>query len=227
MSSTKIFMVDKRELFREGLAKLLGSQPDIEVVGTSTGDLEAIEKASELKPDVVLMDCELEDKRAIELIKLFRKRNPDTKVIMLTHLNHDGNIIGALEAGAIGFVSKDVTLEELLKVISLIRNGKFVIDANAATKIIEELTHSNSEHLKRMTRFKTLTKRELEVLHLVAEGDSNREIATKLYLSEHTVKVHVRNLLVKLKLRRRQHLIVLAAGRSLTDSTTKELEQRL
>jgi len=99
MPVTKLFLVDKRELFREGLAKLLESQPNLEVVGTGAGDLEAIEKADKLKPDIVLIDCELECKRAIELIKLFRKRKLDTKVILLTHLNQNGDIIGALEAG--------------------------------------------------------------------------------------------------------------------------------
>jgi len=209
MPVTKLFLVDKRELFREGLAKLLESQPNLEVMGTGTGDLEAIEKADKLKPDIVLIDCELECKRAIELIKLFRKRKLDTKVILLTHLNQNGDIIGALEAGAVGFLSKDVTLEELLKAISLIRSGKFVIDANVATKLVDELTSWNSKHLNYAARLKVLTKRELEVMSLVAKGDSNKEIAKKLYLSEHTVKVHVRNLLAKLKLPRRQHLIAL------------------
>ena len=212
MSAIKVLLVDKRQIFLEGLAKLLEHVPELEVLTTCSNGLEAVDKASKLKPDVILMDTEAEC-QDFEATRRIGVLLPETKIIMLTHSEEKNNLLSALKAGARGYLSKDISLENLVKSIVLAASGELIISPCMVTKLLEEFSSWPEDKQQVKTGYRNcLSPREEQVLALVAKGASNKEIAMALYISEHTAKVHLRNIMEKLHVRRRHQAVAKYRG---------------
>lgn len=189
----RIFIVDDHEIFRNGLKMVIGRLPDMEVVGEASNGKECTEKVDQLKPDIILMDIEMPVMNGIEATKVIMTRNPGARVIALTMFNDDEYIQSMMDAGVAGFLIKNVSKETLGKAISTVFNG--------GNYYSEELFKFFTRQLSRETKAElpeiNLTRREKEILQLLAEGLSNKEIADILFVSERTVVGHKSNLLSK------------------------------
>ena len=166
----KILLVDKREIFREGLAKLIQSSSRMQVVGTCCSGLEAVEKADKLRPDVVLIDTELPEDDLIEAIRKIYKLLPETKVLLLAHSIKSHELLEAIRSGASGYVTKDITVEDLIKTVTLIFNGEVIIGAPVAQALFNEVAVLKATNQSRDKRLENLSEREYGVLELVAKG---------------------------------------------------------
>jgi len=202
MSDVKVLVVDDQRLVREGIASLLSIQEGMSVVGTAVDGQEAVEKALALSPDVVLMDVRMPVLDGIEATFQIRKKLPGCQVLMLTTFDDEEYVVKSLQAGATGYLLKDIPAADLAQAIRLIRAGIYQLSPSVAGKLVGQLgvksrsaAQSPLEH--------DLTERELEVLRLLAAGATNREIAEALVVSEGTVKNHVSNILSRLGLRDR------------------------
>lgn len=195
-----LLLVDSFQLFREGLAKLLQSEPNIQVVSTSSTISEALEAARVYKPDVVLMDIESPEGNGIEQISRIHEVVPEAVIIVLTHLKSNAAFISTIRAGARGYILKNSNVENLVKTIALAAEGKLVVDPPLATLVIDIINSLNHRrHLAKPECIDLLSKREKAVLALIARDATNREIASALFTSESTVKVHMRNIMRKLE----------------------------
>jgi NarL family two-component system response regulator LiaR len=186
----RILVVDDHSVVRQGLKMFLGLDPDLEVVGEAVDGADAVKKVHELKPDVVLMDLLMPVMDGITAIGIIRREQPDTEVIALTSVLEDSSVIGAVRAGAIGYLLKDTESEELRRAIKAAADGQVQLSPKAAARLMREVRAPESPE--------TLTDRETEVLRLLAQGRSNKEIAAELSIGEKTVKTHVSNILSKL-----------------------------
>ena len=211
MNKIKLLLADRREIFREGLAKLLEHEADIEVVYICRTGLEAIEKAKEHQPDVILIDTELSECSGIKAMQRIHERLPNTNIIVLTHSEEDADLISAVRAGARAYISKDASLQDLIKAIALVAEHRVVVFPPMAASLLAEI-NLLGEHkgAAKAEGVNLLSKREQEVLSLVGQGFTNREIATKLFISEHTAKVHLHNIMRKSHAHTRQQAVVLA-----------------
>ena len=215
MAKLKLLLADKHEIFCVGLAKLMEREPSIEVVCVCRTGLEAAESACEHQPDVILIDTELSEGSGLEAIQRIHERLPNTNIIVLTHSEADADLISAIKAGARAYISKDISVEDLIKTITLVADGEFIVSPPMAARMLAEF--NLPEERKDATKLgdgTPLSKREQAVLALIAQGFTNREIATSLFISEHTVKVHVRNVMGKMKAHTRQQAVVLARGKA-------------
>ena len=216
MTKIKLLLADKSEIFREGLAKLLEREPDIEVVCACRTGLEAIERANEHQPDVILIDTELPECSGIETIQRIHERLPNTNIIVFTHSEAGADLISAVKVGARAYISKDVSLEDLIKAIALVAEHEVIVSPPMATRLLAEISFLEEHKNAEVGDVTLLSKREEAVLPLVAQGLTNREIATTLSISEHTVKVHLRNIMGKLHAHTRQQAVALMRGRKPT-----------
>jgi DNA-binding NarL/FixJ family response regulator len=182
----RIFSVDDHPLLREGIAAIINNQPDMVIVGQAANAQEAIEQFRKHRPDVTLMDLRLPDTSGLDALITIRSEFPDARVIMLTTFEGDVEIKRALEAGARGYVLKSMPPKELVEVIRQVNAGKKRIPAQLAAQLAE---HMSDE---------ALTEREVEVLGQIAGGNRNRDIAERLFISEETVKVHIKHIMEKL-----------------------------
>lgn len=206
MSSVRVLVVDDQRLVREGIASLLSIQEGIEVVGTAVDGQEAVEKAAALAPDVILMDVRMPVMDGIAATALIRRNRPDCRVLMLTTFDDEQYIIRSLQAGAMGYLLKDIPAGDLAQAVRLTYAGIYQLAPTVAGKLVGQLTarrHSAPPPAD-------LTEREREVLRLLARGATNREIAEALMVSEGTVKNHVSNILGRLGLRDRVQAAVYA-----------------
>jgi DNA-binding NarL/FixJ family response regulator len=199
----RIFSVDDHPLLREGIAGLVNNQPDMVVVGEASTGGEALQLYGQLQPDVTLLDLRLPDMSGIDTLIALRSEFPDARIIMLTTFEGDVEIHRALQAGARGYLLKNMPPSELLDVIRQVHAGKKRIPAAIASQLAE---HMSSE---------TLTEREVEVLREVAGGNKNREIANKLFISEETVKVHVKHIMEKLGASDRTQAVTIGVRRGI------------
>jgi len=216
VTKIKLLLADKSEIFREGLAKLLEREPDIEVVCACRTGLEAIERANEHQPDVILIDTELPECSGIETIQRIHERLPNTNIIVFTHSEAGADLISAVKVGARAYISKDVSLEDLIKAIALVAEHEVIVSPPMATRLLAEISFLEEHKNAEVGDVTLLSKREEAVLPLVAQGLTNREIATTLSISEHTVKVHLRNIMGKLHAHTRQQAVALMRGRKPT-----------
>ncbi|QKV74638.1 response regulator transcription factor [Amycolatopsis sp. Hca4] len=206
--SVRVLVVDDQRLVREGIASLLGIQPGIAVVGTAATGREAIERTLALGPDVVLMDVRMPEMDGVDAVAVLRRRAPDCRVVMLTTFDDEEYVVQALRAGAAGYLLKDLPAAELAESVRLAHAGVTQLDDTAARHVAAALSaHPASAEV--------LTSRETEVLRMVATGATNREIATRLYLSEGTVKNHISRILARLGLRDRTQAAIYARDRGL------------
>lgn len=207
----KLLLADKSEIFREGLMKLLEHEPSIEVVCACRTGLEAAESACEHQPDVILIDIELSECSGIEAMQRIHERLPKTSIIVFTNSEANGDLISAVKAGAKAYISKDISVENLIKTITLVANGEVIVFPPMAARLFAEF--NLLEKRKDATKVgdgTLLSKREQAVLALVAQGFTNREVSTTLFISEHTVKVHMRNIMRKFHAHTRQEAVSLA-----------------
>lgn len=186
----RILVVDDHSVVRQGLKMFLGLDPELEVVGEAADGAEGVKQAKALKPDVVLMDLLMPVMDGITAIGILRRELPDTEVIALTSVLEDASVIGAVRAGAIGYLLKDTESDELCRAIKAAAAGQVQLSPKAAARLMREVRAPDSPE--------ALTERETEVLRLLAQGRSNKEIAAALTIGEKTVKTHVSNILSKL-----------------------------
>lgn len=197
---TRLLLVDDHHLVRDGIRSLLSYQDDFEVVGEAEDAESGVREAIRLRPEIVLMDIDFpRGPDGIEATRRIRELLPDTQVVMLTVHDDTEKLLDAFKAGAQGYLVKSIRSEELLRRLRGISDGDAVLSRAMATRILDEFRRS-AEVLPDMA----LTSREFEVLTLVAQRRSNKEIATELVISEHTVKNHMKNILTKLQVRSRR-----------------------
>jgi DNA-binding NarL/FixJ family response regulator len=186
----RIVIADDHDVVRQGLRMFLGLDPELEVIGEAANGAEAVEKARELRPDIVLMDLLMPVMDGITATGAIRRELPDTEVLALTSVLEDASVVGAVRAGAIGYLLKDTQADELCRAIKAAVAGQVQLSPQAAARLLREVRAPESPE--------TLTERETEVLRLLAQGQANKEIARHLGIGEKTVKTHVSNILGKL-----------------------------
>ncbi len=214
MTNIRIVIVDDQTLIREGLAALLGMIPDLEVVGQAEDGHAALRLVADTHPDVVLMDVRMPGMNGVATTREIRARHPAVRVIVLTTFDNDEYVFEALQAGAKGYLLKNADPDDLAGAIRAVHRGESVLDPAVTQKVIRRATHPGEADPIFRER---LTPREREILHLIADGLSNAEIADQLVLSEGTVKNHVSHILEKLNARDRTHAARLAVEWGLLD----------
>jgi len=209
----KIIIVDDHVLFREGLAAIIRSESDFEILGQAGSVREAIELAGKLKPDMVLMDFGLPDGTGADATREILKQNPQCKIVFLTMSEHDEDLFDAIRSGAKGYLLKNMQPSKLVSSLRSVQKGESALSRSMTLRLMEELTRTKAPPMP--TNDAALTKRELEVLRELASGLSNQEIAKRLVISENTVKYHVHSILEKLNLTDRRDAALYARERGL------------
>ena len=199
----RVMITDDHPVVREGLSAMLSREQDIEVVGEAVNGREAIEKARNLKPDVVLMDLRMPEVDGVEAMRQIRVDNPDIKFIVLTTYDNDEYIFRGIEAGARAYLLKDSPREEMFRAIRVVSEGGSLIEPAVAGKVLDRF----AELSRQVQVPATLSEREVEVLRLIAKGISNKIIATSLSISESTVKTHVQSIFNKLEVNDRTEAV--------------------
>jgi DNA-binding NarL/FixJ family response regulator len=212
----RVLVVDDQELFRRGLIMLLGGDADIEVVGEAADGITATELAITTAPDVVLLDVRMPRRTGVEACRAIKEAVPATKIIMLTVSDEEADLYESVKNGAAGYLLKDSSIEEVAQAIRVVNEGQSLISPSMAVKLIDEFKQMSKPEREQGPALR-LTERELEVLRLVAKGLNNREVAKELFISENTVKNHVRNILEKLQLHSRMEAVMYAMREKLLD----------
>ena len=205
--SISVLLVDDHEMVRQGVKAFLVTQPDISVVGEAGSGEEAVKLAEQYVPDVILMDLIIPNMDGVEATRKVKQVSPRSQIVVLTSYHEDEHIFPALKAGALSYILKDVSADELASAIRKAAMGEAVLHPRVAARVIKELQGRRADQLNPFTE---LSERELEILKLIADGMSNAEMAAKLVLSEKTVKGHVSNILSKLHLADRTQAAVYA-----------------
>jgi DNA-binding NarL/FixJ family response regulator len=201
----RILVANDHPVVRDGLVAMLGTQADFEVVGQAATGLEAVRQVAALRPDVVLLDLEMPEMDGVEVIKQLGRDTPDARVIVFTAFDTDDRIVGAVQAGAQGYLLKGAPREEVFQAVRVVRSGGSLLEPVVASKLLRQVSQD----------FQPLTPRELEVLGLVAQGLQNKEIAARLVITERTVKFYVSSILAKLGAGNRTEAVAIAAQRGL------------
>ena len=213
--TTRVMLVDDHELVRQGIATMLSSAPDIQVVGEARTGREALELARKELPDIVLMDVRMPDMDGLEATRKIKEERPRTAVIMVTMHDNPAYLRDAVRAGAAGYLLKDVSKDELVDAVRQVSTGGAFIESQMLKGMLSEMKPAGTAS---SPAAKNLTKREREILSLVAEGMSNREIADKLVLSPETVKSHVAAILEKLNVSDRTQAAIYAVRNGLVET---------
>ncbi len=204
MDKVRVLLADDHALFRRGLASLLADRDDIEVVGEAGSGQEAIDRAHELMPDVILMDVRMPGLGGLEATRRIKEEMPYVRIVILTVSEDDEDLFAALKNGAQGYLLKNIDPEDLIACIHQVQRGEAPLAPPMASKILKEFSAPATRPGP------ALTQRERQVLELVARGDANKEIARHLQISENTVKNHLRNILEKLHLQNRVQAVMYA-----------------
>ncbi|MEO5653148.1 MAG: response regulator transcription factor [Marmoricola sp.] len=212
----RVVVVDDQELFRRGLVMLLGVEPGIEVVGEAGDGISAADLVVATMPDVVLLDVRMPKGSGLQACVRIKELAPSVRIIMLTVSDEEGDLYDAVKNGASGYLLKDSSIEEVAQAIRVVSDGQSLISPSMAIKLLDEFKQMSRSDRHQMPGPR-LTERELEVLKLVAQGLNNREIAKRLFISENTVKNHVRNILEKLQLHSRMEAVMYAVREKLLD----------
>jgi DNA-binding NarL/FixJ family response regulator len=206
MPKIRILLADDHTLFRQGVRNLLNSEPDMEVAGEVANGGDAMDKAAELRPDVVLMDIGMPGFSSFEAARQIKKARPETKVLFLTMYDDEDYLVEAMEVGASGYVLKDSPAGQLLGAIRDVNRGGSYLSPRMLAQLVDDF-RTRIKSTTRMPRFATLTAREKEVLKMLAEGQSVKEIACELNLSVKTVEAHKFNLMRKLDIHNKAQLV--------------------
>ena len=213
METIRILIADDHAIVREGLRTLIASEPGMELVGEAADGIEAVSLARSLEPDVVLMDLVMPRKDGLEAISEIKQQNPEMCILVLTSFAEEDKVFPAIRAGALGYLLKDSSPQQLLQAIYDVHRGESSLHPTVALKLVREISQPSdlppAEH--------PLTEREVDVLELVAQGLSNQEIADQLVISEWTVRTHVRNILGKLHLANRTQAALYALREGLAE----------
>jgi two-component system NarL family response regulator len=216
----RVLVADDHALFRRGLQMVLEQEPDIELVGEASDGAEAVAKAQELMPDVILMDVRMPKRSGIEAAGQIKDLLPHVKILMLTISDEEADLYEAIKAGASGYLLKEIPIEEVADAVRSVWAGQSRISPSMASKLLNEFAAMSKTAGERpQVPTPRLTDREMEVLKLVAKGMNNRDIAKDLYISENTVKNHIRNILEKLHLHSRMEAVVYAVREKLLEIT--------
>lgn len=224
MRKSRVLLADDHLLFREGLAKILASQPDFEVVGEASDGLEAIIKAKQLLPDLILMDVSMPVCDGLEATQRIKKDLPEVTIVMLTVNDDNENVFEAIRNGAQGYLLKSINSQEMIASMRGAVRGEAAMTRTLGGRMLVEFRRISQKNAVAVPSesFVSLTMREQEVLELVAQGATNKEIASTLSVSIHTVKSHIRKILAKLHLEKRQEAALYAKREGLIPSSSKE-----
>ncbi len=214
MEMIKILIVDDHEVVRHGLVMMLGRQDDFVVAGEAKNGLEAVEKAGELAPDVILMDLRMPELDGVGAMTRIREQDANIKFIVLTTYDTDEYIFDAINAGAKGYLLKDVSREELFQSIRAAYRGESFIEPGVAARVLDRLVQVSRQSANAGGP-QELSERELGVLRLMAAGSANKQIASELSISESTVKTHVTNIFQKLDVSHRTEAVTQALQRGI------------
>ncbi|HVF05936.1 MAG TPA: response regulator transcription factor [Frankiaceae bacterium] len=216
----RVLVVDDHALFRRGLQMVLEQEEDIEVVGEAGDGAEAVERAADSMPDIVLMDVRMPKRGGIDACTAIKDAVPSAKIIMLTISDEEADLYDAIKAGASGYLLKEISIEEVASAIRAVNEGQSLISPSMASKLLTEFASMiKRTDDRQQVPTPRLTDREMEVLKLVAKGLNNRDIAKQLFISENTVKNHIRNILEKLQLHSRMEAVVYAVREKLLEIT--------
>ncbi len=207
-STIRILIADDHGVVREGLRAVLGSEPDMEVVGEAATGKEVVERAAELQPDVILMDIQMPHVNGIEATRRILEANPDIGVVVLTMFEDDDSVFSAMRAGARGYVLKGAPPSEILKVLRAVAGGEAHFGPEIAKRLMDFF--SAPKPASPTEAFPELTSREVEILDLIAQGHSNAKIAAHLFVSPKTVGNHISHIFTKLQVADRAHAIIRA-----------------
>lgn len=197
----RVLLVDDHELFRAGIASLIAAW-GFEVVGTAGNGLEALEQARRLKPDLILMDVQMPVCSGLEATRLIKAELPETRIVIVTVSDDDESLFEAIKSGAVGYLLKGMSEEDLSKTLTAVVSDEPALSPTLAGKILDEFVRLSSGGAASADS-PGLTPRELEVLRLVTEGATNKEIAAALYVTENTINFHMKHILAKLHLKNR------------------------
>ncbi len=216
----RVLIVDDHALFRRGLRMVLEQESDVEVVGEAADGEEAVDVAQELMPDVILMDVRMPKRSGIEATEEIKDLIPHARILMLTISEDESDLFDAIKAGASGYLLKEISIEEVADAVRAVAAGQSRLSPSMASKLLTEFAAMSrrSEEPEQLPAPR-LTDREMQVLRLVAQGLANREIAKQLFISENTVKNHIRNILEKLHLHSRMEAVVYAVREKLLEIT--------
>jgi NarL family two-component system response regulator LiaR len=217
--SIRVFIAEDHAIVRKGVRTLLSLEPDIEVVGEAANGREAVEQVGHLRPDVILMDLVMPELDGIQAIRQIKTENPDARVLVLTSFATDDKIFPAIKAGALGYLLKDSDPAELAQAIRQVNEGECSLHPIIARKVLQEL----SLPAKQPPTTQPLTEREVEVLRLVAQGKSNRQISEEMVISLGTVRAHLSNILGKLHLASRTQATLYALRQGLASLDDADL----
>jgi len=213
----RVVIADDHRLLREMLRLTLRQEKGIEIVGEAANGLQAINVISDLKPDIVLLDIIMPEMNGIKVLPAIKEKSPDTKALMLTVASDEAMIFKALKAGAKGYLTKNVSISDLTKAIQAVHQGELWVERKLMARFFEEETIAEPREEDKPGKTKEgLTPREKEVLRLLTQGSTNKEIAKALFISEKTVKSHLNSIFRKLKVSRRLQAILYAIRRGLT-----------
>jgi len=213
----KLLLADDQDILTEGLKLILGSEEDIEIVGTADNGKKAYELCRIRKPDLVLMDIQMPEVNGVEATAMIKKDFPNIKIIVLTTFNDDEYIYEALKNGASGYLLKDTSPGEILKAVRTVYRGGALIPSEIAVKVLDKFSQLAQKTEDKLIdpRVELLTDREIEICRLIGEGKNNQEIAEELFLSQGTVKNHITKILLKLDLRDRTQLAIFTINNDL------------
>jgi DNA-binding NarL/FixJ family response regulator len=211
VEAIKILIVDDHPVVREGIGAMLKREPDFKIVGEAANGVEAVEKARELSPDVILMDLRMPEMDGVEAITKIKEERPETKFIILTTYSDDEYIFKGIAAGARAYLLKDAPRDELFKAIRAVYRGESLIQPVVASRVLDKL----AELSKRNPSAETLSDREIEVLRLMAKGVSNSNIAEQLSITQSTVKTHITSIFQKLNVTTRTEAVTTALRRGI------------
>jgi len=204
----RVLIVDDHDLFRDGIRSLLTAE-GVDVVGEAADGLEALEKARQLKPDIVLLDIMMPRCDGLEATRLIKAEMPEAKIVILTAVEEDENIFEAIKSGAQGYLLKNLRGSQFVAMLKGVHRGEAAITSDVAGRILDEFSRQ-ARGAKSQRGVDELTERETEVLQLVVGGNTNRQIGLQLGLSENTVKYHLRHILEKLHLQNRAQVVAYA-----------------
>ncbi len=209
----RILVADDHPVVRDGLVAVLDTQPDFEVVGEAASGVEVVEKTARLDPDVVLLDLHMPELDGVAALQMLRAADPDIKVVVFTAFDTDERIVGAIQAGAKGYLLKGAPREEIFQAIRVVSSGGSLLQPVIASRLMQHVLNPTGG--SQSSQVEPLTPREQEVLQYLAQGRSNKEIAAALVVSERTVKFHVSSILAKLGAHNRTEAVTIAAQQGL------------